>query len=251
MNKTRRILLPLVIVLILGLAVVLPSQGKPGGFIINNADGTAELSFQPSSGLLTLLNQVRPRLVVDYGDGTQKQALLPPPAALQELLSTMKDKISVQFAKGNATFPLQAVPATLSGQLAEIKPRITFEFANANHAAELHFPQQMIGDNARPTVSSIATGTQPDGRFAITWKTDEFADSMAEIGTSSGSYTTTISDPLFVKDHVLFPTALQPGAKYYFRVTSTDRSDNTVRSQESTFIFVERQLLYLPYIKGK
>jgi len=251
MKKRRHILLPVAIVLLLGLVIVLPSQGKPGAFIINNADGTAEIGFQSSSGLMTLLNQVRPRLVVDYADGNQKQALTAAPAVLQGLLSGARNKISVQFANGNMTVPLHAVPAALGDKLAKIYPRIAFEYAHANFWAQLSYPQQMIGDNTRPVVSNMGTGTQPDGRFAITWKTNEFADSLVEIGPSSGSYTTTISDPLYVKDHVLFPGDLQDGAKYYFRVKSKDRSGNTTRSQEGTFVFEKQQQLYLPYIKGK
>ena len=251
MNRQKRVLLAVILVLILGMAVVLPSQGKPGAFIINGADGTAEISFQSSSGLQGLLNQVRPRLLVSFANGTLTRPLQPAPAALQSLITAAKAKISVQFANGNDTFLLKDVPQALDGQLAKIDPRIRFQFANANYAAELHFPQQLVGDTARPTLSNIAAGSMPNGRLAISWQTNEFADSKVEIGLNSGSYTTALNDALFVKKHVLYPSGLVPGAKYYFRVTSSDRSSNTTRSQEFTFVFSEKQLLYLPIIRAK
>ena len=251
MNKSTRILVPLTLVLLLGLALVLPSQGRPSGFVINNADNTAEYGFQPSSGLVTMLNQVRPRLAIEFANGTQYHSLQPAPAALAILMSAARPKISIEFANANATLPLQSVPAALNTLLANIAPKITVEFANANSEFSFSYPFALIDDNIRPIVSDVSGETKDSGRFAITWKTNEFADSQVEIGTSSGNYTIQASNPLYVKDHALYPAGLQPGVKYYFKVTSTDRSGNKTSSQEYTVTFSEKQELFLPIILAK
>ncbi len=58
----------------------------------------------------------------------------------------------------------------------------------------------------------------------VTWKTDEFADSMLKYGMNSTAYTKICIDVLFVKDHEITLTGLSPDMTYYFVVNSTDQS---------------------------
>ncbi|MEA2051915.1 MAG: fibronectin type III domain-containing protein [Euryarchaeota archaeon] len=69
----------------------------------------------------------------------------------------------------------------------------------------------------------------------ITWKTDEFADSVLKYGVNSMAYTELSIDLLFVKDHEITLTGLSPDTTYYFVVDSTDQSGNTAESSEYRF----------------
>jgi len=69
----------------------------------------------------------------------------------------------------------------------------------------------------------------------ITWTTDEFATSVVLYGVKPGVYPQTVSDPLYAKQHRITLTELTLGATYYYRVQSTDRSDNTTTSSEQSF----------------
>lgn len=65
-------------------------------------------------------------------------------------------------------------------------------------------------------------------------------------GSQSGSYSETVSDSLYVKQHRVMLSGLTPGNRYYCRVQSTDRSRNTATSGE--YSFTANYLGYLPVV---
>ncbi len=74
-----------------------------------------------------------------------------------------------------------------------------------------------------------------DQSATLTWRTDELADSHVELGPSPylGTVVGSLSDRL---DHRVIITNLDPSTTYYYRVGSTDRSENgPVLSSVSTF----------------
>jgi phosphodiesterase/alkaline phosphatase D-like protein len=69
----------------------------------------------------------------------------------------------------------------------------------------------------------------------IEWATDEDSDSVVEYGTSPGSYPNSEIDLALVTSHSIVLTDLTPATTYYYRVKSTDASNNTATSGEYNF----------------
>lgn len=72
----------------------------------------------------------------------------------------------------------------------------------------------------------------------IVWSTNESATSVVRYGTSSGSYTNTVSSSSMVLNHTVSLTGLTNFTIYYYVVESTDSTNNTTTSQEQTFMSI-------------
>lgn len=244
----RRVQIALLLLLVAaGLAFwgLRPVRGQTG-FIIENADATNTLAVTSSSELGTLINQVAPRFVMEFAKANRYYTLTPVPSALSGLLDTIQPRFVMEFAKANKVYGLTPIPGQLSTLIGQIAPRFVLEYAHANRVFGLGFPIDLIDDTIAPRASKIQVTMVGDTGAKISWTTDEYADSAVACGTESGTYTMTVSDPLFVRVHVLALTALSPDTTYYCRVSSTDQSGNTYRSQEFTFEQAQDSYVYLP-----
>lgn len=90
---------------------------------------------------------------------------------------------------------------------------------------EDYTPPIITNVNAMPIIHSAA----------ITWNTDEFADSLVKYGTSPGSYTMQEYNPSFELAHFIQLSPLVGGKTYYYVVSSTDFGGNTSESIEHSF----------------
>ena len=79
-----------------------------------------------------------------------------------------------------------------------------------------------------PVISNLDIRTE-DTRAWITWETDEPADAFAEYGETE-SLGLVVSDQEPSTTHELVLTNLSPSTQYYYRVASSDASDNTTTS---------------------
>lgn len=63
----------------------------------------------------------------------------------------------------------------------------------------------------------------------ITWTTTEDSDTLVQYSDSPDPFPSNFTeyDATTTMDHAIYLTSLQPGTKYYFRVTSRDRAGNT------------------------
>ena len=123
------------------------------------------------------------------------------------------ERILVAYADSARKEPLEEMPGTLAGRLASVPQRVVVAHADSIRIERVSYPRDSINDQQAPKISDVGTGQLPDGRFAVFWTTDEFADSKVELGTTSGNYTNIVSDALYVKTHVVPLTGLTIGGK--------------------------------------
>lgn len=113
----------------------------------------------------------------------------------------------------------------------------TDTYADWSAASNNGNPQtQGGGSDVTPPVISGVQATDIAATVAvIQWTTDEDSDSVVEYGTSPGSYTNSESDLALVTGHSIVLSNLTPSTTYYYRVKSTDASNNTATSSEYNF----------------
>jgi hypothetical protein len=97
------------------------------------------------------------------------------------------------------------------------------------------------GDVTPPVISDVQATNITTTGAVIQWTTDEDSDSVVEYGTSPGSYTNSESDPAMVTSHSVTLSNLTPSTTYYYRVKSTDASNNTATSSEYNFTTQSQQ----------
>ncbi len=90
-------------------------------------------------------------------------------------------------------------------------------------------------DTTPPVISDVQATSITQDSAVIQWTTDEASDSVVEYGTSSGNYTHSSSDSAMVTAHSVSLSGLTASTTYYYRVKSTDASDNTANSTEYQF----------------
>ena len=94
------------------------------------------------------------------------------------------------------------------------------------------------GDTSPPIISNISVPSKSDTTAGIVWTTDEQSDSTVQFGTGTstwGNYPANQSNGSLVTNHSINLSGLDPNTTYYFRVGSTDASDNTGTSIEMSF----------------
>ena len=94
---------------------------------------------------------------------------------------------------------------------------------------------ELMNDTIPPVIADVSVINITNNSAMITWRTDEFADSVVKYGENSTVYTKMCTDELFVKEHTITLTGLSPDTTYYFVVNSTDRSGNSAESLEYRF----------------
>ncbi len=141
-----------------------------------------------------------------------------------------------------------ALPPSLQTVLGQVAPAVTVQGANGIWHASLIYPKALFNDTTPPRISNVRVIVSPSAPTSavVSWTTDEWATSTVLYGTQPGVYSRMVSDPLYARQHQVTLTGLTQGTRYYFRVQSTDRSDNTATSDEYSFIQIFR--LYLPLI---
>jgi hypothetical protein len=125
--------------------------------------------------------------------------------------------------------PVQAGTVTLGGNMAP----------GASGAGSMYVvllgAEGTVTDTLGPQISGVNASAVSESSAAISWTTDEPADSRVEYGLSSGSYPWSKTSASMVLNHQLDLTGLAPSTVYHYRVVSTDGWSNTTISQEDTF----------------
>ncbi len=241
-----RISLALVTVCALMLVLTLPAHGQ-SGIIVNGADTTRQVnvgSLDP--GLGEVVGSVRPRVVTENANTQRQEPLAIPSSTLQGLFSQVQPRVTFQFANSSRYASLASPPGALQTLFNAVRPRVVFAAANSNRSATLSYPVALIGELTQPQISAIAANRQ-GSTAAVSWTTDEFADSAVLYGAQSGNLSQTASDPLYVKQHQVTLTGLASGATYYYRVRSVDLSGNVALSQER--VLQGQSFLFVPTIQ--
>jgi len=113
----------------------------------------------------------------------------------------------------------------------------TDTYADWSTASNNGNPQTQGGgqDVTPPVISNVQATNITLTSAVIQWTTDEDSDSVVEYGTSPGNYTHSESDSAMVTSHSVTLSNLTPSTTYYYRVKSTDASENTATSSEYDF----------------
>jgi hypothetical protein len=87
--------------------------------------------------------------------------------------------------------------------------------------------------------SNVGLDKQDKAQIAVSWRTDEPTTSQVEYGEgiSGTKYTNkTNEDKALITSHLVIIPDLTPGKPYHIRVISTDKGNNTTKSQDHTVI---------------
>ncbi|MCW5851593.1 MAG: fibronectin type III domain-containing protein [Anaerolineae bacterium] len=165
------------------------------------------------------------------------------------MIAAVTPHFTVQSANSLRLYALQPIADELRARLAQVGDRIIVQAANSNRQLAFGYPTALVGDTVSPLLSDI-TASVMDSSVKITWATDEVATTTVLYGVRPGSYSQTVSDPLYVRQHSVNLTGLTSDGVYYYKVRSTDRSGNTSTSVEYRFT-VERvpNFIFLPLVQ--
>jgi hypothetical protein len=227
-----------IVSLVVGLALLVPvSTTSQSGIIVDGADSVQDTSTVYSPGLVSSTQSVAPRVAVEYAHSTAPQALAEPPTTLQSFLDSITERVVAEYANSTAPRALTEPPTALRDLINSITERVVAEYANSNRVEVMDYPLELMNDTTPPQISDITASAVGSDSATITWTTDEFATSTVLYGTQSGTYSETVSDSLYVKQHEVTLSELVPGATnyYYYVVRSSDQSDNTATSAEHSF----------------
>jgi len=216
--------------------------------IVNDADSTWNSSFTQSTGLNDSAFSVKSRVVTAYPDSTSPYPLTAIPSALQSLAGMVSTKVLVEYADSVSPYTLTSIPSAFGTLAINVMSRIVTEYADSALYTSLSYPITLMDDTQSPQISETTSGSAGIDNVDITWQTDEFADSALMYGEQSGAYSETVIDALYVKKHSITLTGLTPDATYYYKVSSTDRSDNTSESLEYSFTVQSQIFVYLPLV---
>jgi len=96
-----------------------------------------------------------------------------------------------------------------------------------------------------PVISNVVASMCNDQSVAITWDTNELADSVVHWGTTT-AYGNTESDSLMTTSHYIEFDGLARNITYYYEVCSTDAALNTACSGPHDFSFTDPLMLSSP-----
>jgi len=90
-------------------------------------------------------------------------------------------------------------------------------------------------DNTPPILSAISPGSPSTSGTAVTWTTNEAADSQVAYGLSSSYTATTTLNATLATSHSVSLTGLSAATLYHYSIISKDSVGNTSNSTDQTF----------------
>ena len=100
----------------------------------------------------------------------------------QKLINTTENvtaRITAEYANTIYCADLNKVPVALANLSQTVVPsRLIFVSASTNHCEELIYPKEFMDDTIPPVITDISVINLVNNSAKVTWKTDEFADSV-------------------------------------------------------------------------
>jgi len=112
---------------------------------------------------------------------------------------------------------------------------IFLHLEEAKTCEDLIHPTGLINYTTSPAIKNVTVTNTTDNSATIKWDTDKTADSLVKYGITSGDYTQSKSNPLFVTNHTIMLEGLSSDTHYHFVVNSTPISGNSTESLEYHF----------------
>jgi hypothetical protein len=223
-------------VLILAILLCIPITATTASqIVIEDADTIWNVTSDYSPKLINTTDNVIPRVTVEHAN-TIYHNFLAILTGLTNVTNIVTARITAEYANTVYCADLDKVPAALANlSQTVVSSRLIFVSANTNHCEALIYPKEFMADTIPPVITDISIINLVNNSAKVTWKTDEFADSMLKYGMNSTVYIELSIDVLFVKEHEITLTGLSQDRTYYFVVNSTDQSGNSAESSEYTF----------------
>lgn len=227
--------LPLLIILSVGLVwAVVPAAGQTGGNItVTGEDARVTLNVGPSQALNNTIAGVPAHVIATDVDDLATITLEALNSVLQNLLNQVAVHLTVQAADNTAQFKLGPFNGSLQTLVGQVPDIIVIKHADANRTMALSYPKNLLNDTTPPQITLATPILVSTSSVSVTWQTNEFANSTVQYGTQPGSYSQTVSDPLYLNNHGMLLTGLSAGTTYYYQVSSSDRSGNTASATGS------------------
>lgn len=130
------------------------------------------------------------------------------------------------------TWPLQ------SGRISTKKEQLRHIFVLhefTENKKNFDYPRDLFKDGESPKILDVTMDSIKPNEARINWTTSEFAESLVMFSISSGNYDSSKRDLLFTKNHSITLEELIQETRYYFVVSSTDRSGNSAESEPLEF----------------
>ena len=220
------------VLIALALLVLQAASVSASDIVVIGADTIHNVTTMCPSGI----PDVTPRIIVEYANSISQFGLYAMPENLTNAARKVMPRIIVEYANSISHRELEEMPENLLNTTEEVlKRRLIVEYAESNSYIPLIFPLELMDDTTPPVIADVSVINVTNNSAVITWRTDEFANSVVKIGENSTVYTKICRDALFVKEHEITLTGLSPAARYHFVVNSTDRSGNSAESFEYWF----------------
>ena len=252
--SAARSLVWLLLTLIVAVPGAMISSLPSDGIVIDGADASMTITASAPSGLPAQLEE---RPVVWYANEIRHADLTPVSGELSDVLGQVTERFKVWYANELRHAETIRPPSSLEALLGSVQPRIVVWYADESRSCGLTYPIGLIPDSVAPQIAEIVASPSSASVEEIAWTTDELSDSVVMYGESSVSgsqmvlselaYSHVVSDSLYTTDHLIVLTDLTPGATYYYRASSTDRSGNTATSSERSFV-AGGYCTYLPLV---
>ncbi|NQE53195.1 hypothetical protein C5S29_06345 [ANME-1 cluster archaeon GoMg3.2] len=220
------------VLLVVALLVLQAAPVNASDIVVIRADTIQNVTTTyPSS-----IPDVTARIIVEYANSIYQFGLYAMPENLTNVAIKVMPRIIVEYANSISHPELEELPEELLNTTKEVsKRRLLIEYAESNTYLPLKFPIELMHDTIPPVIGDVSVINVTNNSAMITWRTDEFGDTVLKCGENSTVYTKMCMDDLFVKEHVVALKGLSPGTTYYFIVNSTDRSRNSAESLEYWF----------------
>ncbi len=157
-------------------------------------------------------------------------------SATLDVASTTATRTDVVYGTSPRRLTKHVVDATQGGRhtlrLDALQPSTTYYYRVTVRGPRGTAATSAIGtvttaalDLLAPVLSGMDVFPLPDGTAAVSWRTDENADSTLLIGGGSNALAT-LRDDRRDDTHTVVATKLKPGTTYYYRVKSVDAAGN-------------------------
>ena len=185
---------------------------------IEDADTIWNVTSDYPPKLINTTDNVTPQVTIEHAN-TIYHNVLAFLTGLTNVTNIVTPRVTTEYANTVYCADLDKVPVALANlSQTVVSSRLIFESANTNHCEALIYPKEFMADTIPPVIIDISVINMANNSANVTWKTDEFADSMLKYGMNSTAYTELSLDVLFVKDHEITLTVLSPDTTYYFVV---------------------------------
>jgi hypothetical protein len=226
---TKRMGIKFFVLIALTLLVLQAAPVSASDIAVTGADTIHNVTTTYPSGI----PDVPSRIIVEYANTISQFGLYAMPENLTNVARKVMPRIIVEYVNSIAHRALHELPEEIVNTTKEVpKRRLIIEYVESNSYIPLEFPLELMNDTIPSVIANVSVINVTNNSAVITWRTDEFANSVVKIGENSTVYTKICRDALFVKEHEITLTGLSPTTSYYFVVNSTDRSGNSAESLE-------------------